>query len=108
MCLVKFVAGDCHHVLHVNFIKIYVHKYCKKFDQYFSQVLNKTLKGKKFIGIACGKFHTLMFTETEVYSCGLNAGQLGRVLENKNNIVYDIAIVLKTVLFKDFNFIQVI
>jgi alpha-tubulin suppressor-like RCC1 family protein len=39
--------------------------------------LTKALKGKKFIGIAAGKFHTLMLTETEVYSWGLNTGQLG-------------------------------
>lgn len=39
--------------------------------------MTKALKGKKFIGIAAGKFHTLMLTETEVYSWGLNAGQLG-------------------------------
>jgi alpha-tubulin suppressor-like RCC1 family protein len=36
------------------------------------------LKGKKFIGVVAGKFHTVMFTESEVHSWGLNAGQLGR------------------------------
>ena len=41
------------------------------------QVQTKALKGKEFIGVAAGKFHTLLYTKNEVYSWGLNAGQLG-------------------------------
>ncbi|CAH3153614.1 unnamed protein product, partial [Porites evermanni] len=37
----------------------------------------KMWKGKEFIGAAAGRCHSVFFTRNEVYSCGLNAGQLG-------------------------------
>lgn len=38
---------------------------------------SKTLKNKEVIGIAAGRFHTVVYTRDAVYTLGLNAGQLG-------------------------------
>ncbi|KAL4233187.1 hypothetical protein ACF0H5_007871 [Mactra antiquata] len=38
---------------------------------------SKTIKGKQVIGISTGRFHTIVYTSSAVFSCGLNAGQLG-------------------------------
>ena len=32
----------------------------------------KSLKGKKVVNVACGRSHTLIATENEVFSCGAN------------------------------------
>ena len=42
------------------------------------QLQIKMWKGKEFIGAAAGRYHSVFFTRNEVYSCGLNAGQLGK------------------------------
>ena len=39
----------------------------------------KSWKGKAIVGAAAGRYHSVFFTRNEVYSCGLNAGQLGKV-----------------------------
>lgn len=39
----------------------------------------KSWKGKAIVGAGAGRYHSVFFTRNEVYSCGLNAGQLGRV-----------------------------
>lgn len=39
---------------------------------------SKCLKGKNVIGVAAGRFHTVLWTRDAVYTVGLNGGQLGR------------------------------
>ncbi|XP_075058792.1 inhibitor of Bruton tyrosine kinase [Mixophyes fleayi] len=41
------------------------------------QVQAKTLKGKIVVGVAAGRFHTVLWTKGAVYTMGLNGGQLG-------------------------------
>nr|XP_015211679.1 PREDICTED: inhibitor of Bruton tyrosine kinase [Lepisosteus oculatus] len=41
------------------------------------QVLSKALKGRTVIGVAAGRFHTVLWTKEAVYTLGLNGGQLG-------------------------------
>lgn len=41
------------------------------------QVSNKGLKGKTVIGVDAGRFHSLIYTASSLFTCGLNAGQLG-------------------------------
>ncbi|XP_071998162.1 inhibitor of Bruton tyrosine kinase isoform X2 [Engystomops pustulosus] len=45
------------------------------------QVQAKTLKGKTVIGVAAGRFHTVLWTKDAVYTMGLNGGQLGYLLD---------------------------
>ncbi|KAM3873183.1 inhibitor of Bruton tyrosine kinase [Diretmus argenteus] len=45
------------------------------------QVFWKTLKGKTVIGVAAGRFHTVLWTREAVYTIGLNGGQLGYLLD---------------------------
>ncbi|XP_069830794.1 inhibitor of Bruton tyrosine kinase isoform X2 [Dendropsophus ebraccatus] len=45
------------------------------------QVQAKTLKGKSVIGVAAGRFHTVLWTKDAVYTMGLNGGQLGYLLD---------------------------
>lgn len=35
------------------------------------------LKGRTVIGVAAGRFHTVLWTREAVYTMGLNGGQLG-------------------------------
>ena len=44
------------------------------------QVNSKNLKGKTIKGVCVGRFHTVLYTSDAVYTCGLNAGQLGEDL----------------------------
>ncbi|CAC5394250.1 unnamed protein product [Mytilus coruscus] len=37
----------------------------------------KILKGKQIKGICAGRFHSVVYTDSAVFTCGLNAGQLG-------------------------------
>ena len=41
------------------------------------QVQLKLWKSKDILGAAAGRYHSVFFTKHEVYTCGLNAGQLG-------------------------------
>ena len=41
---------------------------------------SKNLKGKTIKGVCVGRFHTVLYTGDAVYTCGLNAGQLGEDL----------------------------
>uniref|UniRef100_G1KTS1 Inhibitor of Bruton tyrosine kinase n=1 Tax=Anolis carolinensis TaxID=28377 RepID=G1KTS1_ANOCA len=41
------------------------------------QVQAKNLKGRTVIGVAAGRFHTVLWTKEAVYTIGLNGGQLG-------------------------------
>ncbi|XP_060608945.2 inhibitor of Bruton tyrosine kinase isoform X1 [Anolis sagrei] len=41
------------------------------------QVQAKNLKGRMVIGVAAGRFHTVLWTKEAVYTIGLNGGQLG-------------------------------
>ncbi|XP_054637532.1 inhibitor of Bruton tyrosine kinase isoform X1 [Dunckerocampus dactyliophorus] len=45
------------------------------------QVFSKTLKGRTIIGVAAGRFHTVLWTREAVYTMGLNGGQLGYLLD---------------------------
>ncbi|XP_066558364.1 inhibitor of Bruton tyrosine kinase [Amia ocellicauda] len=45
------------------------------------QVLSKSLKGRTVIGVAAGRFHTVLWTKEAVYTVGLNGGQLGYLLD---------------------------
>ncbi|KAM4694566.1 inhibitor of Bruton tyrosine kinase [Discoglossus pictus] len=45
------------------------------------QVQAKTLKGKTVVGVAAGRFHTVLWTKDAVYTMGLNGGQLGYLLD---------------------------
>uniref|UniRef100_A0A7N6AWG9 BTB domain-containing protein n=1 Tax=Anabas testudineus TaxID=64144 RepID=A0A7N6AWG9_ANATE len=44
-------------------------------------VCSKMLKGRTVIGVAAGKFHTVLWTREAVYTMGLNGGQLGYLLD---------------------------
>uniref|UniRef100_A0A9J8CFJ5 Inhibitor of Bruton tyrosine kinase n=1 Tax=Cyprinus carpio carpio TaxID=630221 RepID=A0A9J8CFJ5_CYPCA len=48
---------------------------------YVKQVTSKSLKGRSVIGVAAGRFHTVLWTRDAVYTVGLNGGQLGYLLE---------------------------
>lgn len=39
---------------------------------------SKSLKGKNVVGVAAGRFHTVLWTRDAVYTVGLNGGQLGK------------------------------
>ncbi|XP_071955936.1 inhibitor of Bruton tyrosine kinase-like [Antedon mediterranea] len=43
----------------------------------------KSLKGKLVVGVAAGRFHTVLYTNDAVYTFGLNAGQLGHPKDDK-------------------------
>ncbi|XP_060778288.1 inhibitor of Bruton tyrosine kinase isoform X2 [Neoarius graeffei] len=45
------------------------------------QVTSKSLKGKNVVGVAAGRFHTVLWTRDAVYTVGLNGGQLGYLLD---------------------------
>lgn len=45
------------------------------------QIQAKYLKGKIIIGVAAGRFHTVLWTREAVYTMGLNGGQLGYLLD---------------------------
>ncbi|KAM6368406.1 inhibitor of Bruton tyrosine kinase isoform 1-T1 [Alca torda] len=45
------------------------------------QVQAKNLKGRMVIGVAAGRFHTVLWTKEAVYTMGLNGGQLGYLLD---------------------------
>ncbi|XP_032413939.1 inhibitor of Bruton tyrosine kinase [Xiphophorus hellerii] len=45
------------------------------------QVFSKMLKGRAVIGVAAGRFHTVLWTKEAVYTVGLNGGQLGYLLD---------------------------
>ncbi|XP_019507453.1 PREDICTED: inhibitor of Bruton tyrosine kinase [Hipposideros armiger] len=45
------------------------------------QMQAKYLKGRTIIGVAAGKFHTVLWTREAVYTMGLNGGQLGYLLD---------------------------
>ncbi|XP_036394726.1 inhibitor of Bruton tyrosine kinase isoform X1 [Megalops cyprinoides] len=45
------------------------------------QVSSKCLKGRTVIGVAAGRFHTVLWTREAVYTMGLNGGQLGYLLD---------------------------
>ncbi|XP_060061411.1 inhibitor of Bruton tyrosine kinase isoform X1 [Erinaceus europaeus] len=45
------------------------------------QMQAKCLKGRTVIGVAAGRFHTVLWTREAVYTMGLNGGQLGYLLD---------------------------
>nr|KAG5696780.1 hypothetical protein BaRGS_012803 [Batillaria attramentaria] len=42
-----------------------------------TQLNLKILKGKPVLGVCAGRFHTVVYTGDGIYTCGLNAGQIG-------------------------------
>ncbi|XP_078504252.1 inhibitor of Bruton tyrosine kinase isoform X2 [Lissotriton helveticus] len=45
------------------------------------QVVAKNLKGRSVVGVAAGRFHTVLWTKEAIYTMGLNGGQLGYLLD---------------------------
>ncbi|XP_052043681.1 inhibitor of Bruton tyrosine kinase isoform X2 [Apodemus sylvaticus] len=45
------------------------------------QIQAKYLKGRTIIGVAAGRFHTVLWAREAVYTLGLNGGQLGYLLD---------------------------
>ncbi|XP_069091721.1 inhibitor of Bruton tyrosine kinase isoform X2 [Pleurodeles waltl] len=45
------------------------------------QVIAKNLKGRSVVGVAAGRFHTVLWTKEAIYTMGLNGGQLGYLLD---------------------------
>ncbi|XP_067882780.1 inhibitor of Bruton tyrosine kinase [Heterodontus francisci] len=45
------------------------------------QVQSKTLKGRTVVGVAVGRFHTVLWTREALYTMGLNGGQLGYLMD---------------------------
>ncbi|XP_069743488.1 inhibitor of Bruton tyrosine kinase isoform X2 [Narcine bancroftii] len=45
------------------------------------QVQSKNLKGRTVIGVAVGRFHTVLWTKDALYTMGLNGGQLGYLMD---------------------------
>ncbi|XP_048209598.1 inhibitor of Bruton tyrosine kinase isoform X2 [Perognathus longimembris pacificus] len=45
------------------------------------QMQAKYLKGRTIVGVAAGRFHTVLWTREAVYTLGLNGGQLGYLLD---------------------------
>lgn len=39
----------------------------------------KVLKGKAILGVCAGRYHSVIYTADGLYTCGLNAGQLGHL-----------------------------
>ncbi|XP_078617531.1 inhibitor of Bruton tyrosine kinase-like [Branchiostoma floridae x Branchiostoma japonicum] len=59
-----------------------------KFSTTPRQVAPKYLRNKRIKGVAAGRFHTVLWTDDAVYTCGLNAGHLGKncflsIMENR-------------------------
>ncbi|XP_068698933.1 inhibitor of Bruton tyrosine kinase-like isoform X2 [Montipora foliosa] len=50
-------------------------------------VLVKSWRGKAIVGAAAGRYHSVFHTQNEVYSCGLNAGQLGHSKGEEHQIL---------------------
>ncbi|XP_068137640.1 inhibitor of Bruton tyrosine kinase isoform X2 [Hyperolius riggenbachi] len=50
-------------------------------DELTCLVQAKALKGKSVIGVAAGRFHTVLWSKDAVYTMGLNGGQLGYQLD---------------------------
>uniref|UniRef100_A0A671R3V7 Inhibitor of Bruton tyrosine kinase-like n=1 Tax=Sinocyclocheilus anshuiensis TaxID=1608454 RepID=A0A671R3V7_9TELE len=48
------------------------------------QVTSKSLKGRSVIGVAAGRFHTVLWTRDAVYTIGLNGGQLDCLTDLKS------------------------
>ena len=42
-------------------------------------ISNKPWKGQEVLGISAGRFHSVVYTSSAVFTCGLNAGQLGKL-----------------------------
>ena len=47
----------------------------------FFQIQHKQLKGKFMTGIAAARFHSAIYTRHELFTFGLNAGQLGMFID---------------------------
>ncbi|XP_073192642.1 inhibitor of Bruton tyrosine kinase isoform X3 [Lepidochelys kempii] len=50
-------------------------------DEQTCLVQAKNLKGRMVIGVAAGRFHTVLWTREAIYTMGLNGGQLGYMLD---------------------------
>jgi inhibitor of Bruton tyrosine kinase len=55
----------------------------------------KNLPLKKVLGICAGRFHSVLWSERGVATCGLNAGQLGHVNQNKEPMIMTPKLVIK-------------
>ncbi|XP_070788984.1 inhibitor of Bruton tyrosine kinase isoform X6 [Pituophis catenifer annectens] len=50
-------------------------------DEQTCLIQAKNLKGRTVIGVAAGRFHSVLWTKEAVYTMGLNGGQLGYLLD---------------------------
>lgn len=59
------------------------------------QIKTKLPKGVEIVGISAGRFHSVFYTNSAVYSFGLNAGQIGEfrccvwLIHSGNHLVSD-------------------
>ncbi|XP_047125395.1 inhibitor of Bruton tyrosine kinase isoform X1 [Hydra vulgaris] len=84
---INIKAGDHHTVVLDELKQVYTfgsNQYCQlghvpqpKSCLYPKELSNKLFKNKEIIGIAAACFHTIVYTSYELYTFGLNAGQLG-------------------------------
>lgn len=63
------------------------------------QIHNKYLKGKVFIGVTAARFHSAIYTNEELFTFGLNAGQLGWYITT--NFEYHMTYVIIICFLKD-------
>eukprot|EP00794_Sanderia_malayensis_P000400 gene400-1034_t len=59
-------------------------------------ITHKSLKGKISIGIAAARFHSAIFTKNELFTFGLNAGQLGHSHGNELQSIPRLSLFAKT------------
>lgn len=48
---------------------------------------HKSIKGKSIVGVAAARFHSAVYTKDELFTFGLNAGQLGHRKSDENQAV---------------------
>ncbi|KAJ8026856.1 Inhibitor of Bruton tyrosine kinase [Holothuria leucospilota] len=47
------------------------------------QIIGKGFTDKKIVGVVAAKYHSVFYTEDQVYTCGLNGGQIGHAKGDK-------------------------
>lgn len=65
---------------HCVLVSVYIHESFIVISCW-QQVSCKALKGRIVIGVAAGRFHTVLWTRDALYTIGLNGGQLGKRLK---------------------------
>lgn len=73
-CITVSVRKPCVRIWFERMMNVHVWA----FLYFWIQVTSKCLKGRNVVGVAAGRFHTVLWTRDAVYTVGLNGGQLGR------------------------------